>query len=163
MNVSGQSCFHPQETQHDLYTRETYRSQVAVDDFFKQLKLERKAAAERTARYRAKHKDKYHGTHREGVAKWRRENPETYREQHLKRKYGITLAEHDAMLTLQGNCCAGCSGLEPGGKGTWHVDHCHDTGKVRGLLCRGCNAALGLVKDSPETLRKLALYLEQNK
>jgi hypothetical protein len=42
------------------------------------------------------------------------------------------------------------------------IDHCHDRGVIRGLLCQGCNLALGAVKDAPDTLRKLADYLEKS-
>jgi len=111
--------------------------------------------------YRQKNPDKYHGTRREAVARWREENPELYRAQHLQRTYGISLDEYQRMLEVQNGHCATCPSDTPGGRGTWHVDHCHSTGKIRGLLCRACNTALGLVKDNPETLRNLASYLEK--
>jgi len=78
---------------------------------------------------------------------------------HLKRTYGITLAEYDTMLEQQGGCCKVCGTTDSGGKGRFHVDHNHTTGKVRGLLCNGCNIGIGHLKDSPDVLLKAAAYL----
>ena len=77
----------------------------------------------------------------------RAENPERYkqldRENGLKR-YGITQADYDRMLAAQGGHCAICPSTIPGGNGIYFsVDHCHITGKVRGLLCHFCNVGLG--------------------
>ena len=55
--------------------------------------------------------------------------------------------------------CDACGG-PPEGKGRFHIDHDHETGVIRGVLCQGCNLALGHIRDSPERLRKLAGYLE---
>lgn len=82
------------------------------------------------------------------------------RERHLVRKYGVTLETYDKMLKAQGGLCAICKATEAGQyKAVFHVDHCHATGRVRGLLCRGCNHILGHVKDDPETLRRAIAYL----
>jgi len=78
---------------------------------------------------------------------------------HLKRNYGITLAEYDTMLEQQEGCCKVCGTDEPGGQGRFHVDHNHTTGKVRGLLCSECNTGLGKFKDSPTVLLKALAYL----
>jgi hypothetical protein len=95
---------------------------------------------------------------------WAKANPERTRENarksYLKRKYGLTIEERDAMLKAQGGC-ASCGATEPGGKNGWHVDHCHITGIVRGILCHQCNVALGQVNDSLEHLHKLIAYLER--
>lgn len=65
-----------------------------------------------------------------------------------------------ALLKLdQAGKCAVCETTTPGTKG-WCLDHCHRTGKVRGMLCGPCNLALGLMRDNPERLRKAAAYLE---
>lgn len=78
------------------------------------------------------------------AAAWRADNLEqakrNARSLHLFKSYGITLDDYDAMLLAQGGVCAICAG--PGGKYGLHVDHCHTTGKVRGLLCTKCNGAL---------------------
>jgi len=85
----------------------------------------------------------------------------------LRQKYGITGLEVLAMLDAQDHKCAICStsiirgrrgaGLEQHGL---HIDHCHDTGKVRGLLCGYCNRALGQFRDSLEILEAAVKYLE---
>jgi hypothetical protein len=82
------------------------------------------------------------------------------RERHLIRKYGVSLADYEAMLAKQGGQCAICL-CEPSTQahGVFHVDHCHKTGRVRGLLCRGCNHVLGHLKDDPKALRRAVEYL----
>ena len=82
------------------------------------------------------------------------------RERHLLRKYGIGLAQYQRLLRHQNNVCAICAGKESAQfKNVLHVDHCHASGKVRGLLCNGCNRMLGYAKDEPKTLRRAAAYL----
>jgi hypothetical protein len=76
----------------------------------------------------------------------------------LLAKFGLSLEDYERRLDAQDGGCAGC-GARPG-DGVLAVDHDHATGRVRGLLCRGCNVALGQVRDAPETLRRLAAYLE---
>ncbi len=87
-----------------------------------------------------------------------------YRENVYRKLFGLTYAQRDAMLASQGGRCAnpGCRAIEPAGKGYWHTDHDHKTGKVRGILCHHCNLALGNVKDSPERLRGLIAYLQDH-
>lgn len=78
----------------------------------------------------------------------------------LRRQYGITLNEYMTIWNLQSGRCASClERLEFYGRDT-HLDHCHSTGQVRGLLCRCCNQTAGFAKDAPITLRRLADYLE---
>jgi hypothetical protein len=85
------------------------------------------------------------------------------REGFLRRKYGISLADFDSMATAQGGRCAICGTGEPGGNyGNLHVDHCHETGAVRGLLCTRCNTGIGLLRESPVALRAAAAYIEAN-
>ena len=85
---------------------------------------------------------------------------EQTRERHLKRKYGVSLADYDRMLADQGGCCAICRAPEAEQfNSVFHVDHCHSTGKVRGLLCRGCNHMLGVVGDDPAILQSAIAYL----
>lgn len=82
----------------------------------------------------------------------------------LKKKYGITPEQYDAMLEQQGGRCAACGSTKTGRQGTaaaWFVvDHCHETGKVRGLLCHPCNVSIGQAGESAARLRVLADYLE---
>lgn len=81
---------------------------------------------------------------------------------YYKLKYGLTPEGKTAMLEAQGGVCACCGSPSPNHKQGWVVDHCHDTGKVRGILCQPCNLALGKVKDSTNHLRALITYLEKH-
>lgn len=74
-------------------------------------------------------------------------------------KYGITPDIYYKMYADQQGKCLGCGKTETELNSSLCIDHCHTTNKVRGLLCGGCNKALGHVKDNPEVLTKLALYL----
>ena len=92
------------------------------------------------------------------VKAWCDKNPDRVRDLHLRKNYGITIMQYEAMFIDQRHRCCGCGSL-----GDWYklgVDHDHATGRVRGLLCSHCNTALGLVRDNPQTLRSLADYLE---
>ncbi len=80
----------------------------------------------------------------------------------LERKYGLSIEQYDALHKDQEGKCKICDSEESRGKGGFHVDHCHETGKVRGLLCTSCNMMLGLVKDNKETLMKAIEYLSAN-
>lgn len=73
------------------------------------------------------------------------------------RNYGLSHAEYEALLESQQCRCAICRTDAP--SRTWHVDHCHATGAVRGLLCPQCNVGLGHFKDSPELLSAAGAYL----
>lgn len=81
------------------------------------------------------------------TAKWEAD-PEGYalvrRNYHLVATYGVTIGEWDQLFELQGQRCRLCGTLEPSGDSTWHTDHLHDgTKNARGILCWGCNAAVG--------------------
>lgn len=95
---------------------------------------------------------------RNGKARYKA-NPRKERNRKLKREYGITIDQYDAMLVAQNGCCNGCKRHQNEIKNSLHVDHCHATGTVRGLLCYDCNRALGLVKDNKETLLSLIDHL----
>ncbi len=87
-----------------------------------------------------------------------KKNPKLRRQTELRRKYGMTVEEFDALLGAQENQCACCRELlvQPA------VDHCHKTGRVRGLLCGPCNRALGHAREDKERCLRLAAYLEAN-
>jgi hypothetical protein len=79
----------------------------------------------------------------------------------LKTRYGMTEKVFSMLLEAQDHCCAICGTDDPGGRGDgFVVDHCHDTGKIRGLLCTSCNTGLGLFKDDANALSKAIEYLE---
>lgn len=79
---------------------------------------------------------------------------------HLRQKYGLTLAQYEAMRDEQGGLCAICR-RPPDVKGL-AVDHDHATGSVRALLCGNCNTALGKFGDSPELMRAAIAYLDEH-
>lgn len=74
--------------------------------------------------------------------------------------YGITLEDYNTRLALQNNCCLGCDINTSKLSRPLCVDHDHNTGKIRGLLCDSCNKALGLLKDDPNILSNLIIYLK---
>lgn len=82
----------------------------------------------------------------------------------LKREFGLTLDQYEIMLEKQGGTCAICDQppQDTGHVRSLCVDHDHDTGKIRELLCSNCNKALGSFKDSPTILKQAAAYLEKH-
>lgn len=85
------------------------------------------------------------------------------RKSNLKNRYGLTPGAYDELLAAQGGACAICRGDVAGkSKKYFSVDHDHTSGRVRGLLCEGCNFGLGKFKDSPELLQAAISYLVKN-
>jgi hypothetical protein len=82
------------------------------------------------------------------------------RDAHYLRKYGITRAQRDEMLVAQDGKCLICETSNWGKKGP-AVDHCHTTGRVRGLLCGNCNTMIGLAHEDPAILLKAIEYLKR--
>ena len=93
--------------------------------------------------------------------KWALTNKDKILEIHRKRKYGMTPDDYNTMLDKQNGGCAICGNRCLTFKAL-SVDHDHETGTVRGLLCNACNISLGKMKDSPALLRKAADYLEKH-
>lgn len=73
--------------------------------------------------------------------------------------YGITESDYETILSKQGGVCAICGGTQTK---RFNVDHCHDSGKVRGLLCWNCNIAIGYMKDDSTRLINAANYLKHH-
>lgn len=94
---------------------------------------------------------------------WKKDNPEKQRALNrrswLKRFYGLTVEEWEAMFEAQGRACKCCGSPDPKASNGWHVDHCHDSKRVRGILCQQCNIMLGCAADDPSILKKGAEYL----
>lgn len=87
-------------------------------------------------------------------------DPVKSRNQKLKKNYGITLDDYDSMLEAQDGKCAICKRSDPGhNSGRFVVDHDHNTGAVRKLLCSPCNLMLGHAGDNIETLKSAIEYL----
>lgn len=91
--------------------------------------------------------------------KYIQNNPDAVKATHL-RKYGITFEDYKNKIDLQNNKCDICKEDLDNGKHTC-VDHCHITGKVRGILCRKCNTILGHAKDNTQTLKNAVKYLKK--
>ena len=91
-----------------------------------------------------------------------RRTPEQRRLERVKACYGLEPEEYNELVKAANKTCQICGTPEGDDKPTkLVVDHCHDTGKVRGLICDRCNRALGLVGDNTKTLSNLITYLEK--
>ena len=87
---------------------------------------------------------------------WMANNKEVTRSSYLKRTYGITVEEYDKLVEVQQGRCAICDESDK----ALAVDHSHDTGEVRGLLCINCNTGIGSLKDDRSLLLKAVEYLQ---
>lgn len=121
--------------------------------------------AESQAAYRKKWKEENRDRINAVTRERRARHVEKYRAKEREKStlytYGITLQQKSEMLEKQGGCAA-CGGNNPGSVKGWHIDHCHKTGRIRGILCHPCNAALGNARDSVERLKQLMQYLRKH-
>lgn len=88
--------------------------------------------------------------------------PDKYRQQEVKARYALSSTQFTAMKAAQGGVCAICKGQRVRVRSKLNVDHCHKTGKVRGLLCSSCNSLLGYAKDSIPMLTRAISYLRRS-
>lgn len=114
----------------------------------------------KSGRWSVRNKKKHYAIQKLTIAK----KPEYYSQRHrkyqLSKMYGITEVDYTKMLEAQNYRCAICQTDKPTGKWkVFAVDHNHNTGQVRELLCNECNRGIGLLKDDPELLKKAAEYL----
>ncbi len=141
---------------HDRRYREAHKDEIAArhrqrfaeDPEYRK----RKSASDR--RYRETHKDELNERRRQK----RRTDPK-FREREREyrvRRYGMSLDDRHALSVRQGGVCAICR-IKP--RRPLELDHCHSTGKVRGLLCNPCNIGLGLYHDDPDRLLTAVAYL----
>lgn len=115
--------------------------------------------SEKHDEYRRRNLEKIATQQRERYAK----DPERYRGYELKKLYGISLEEFKSLFEKQNGACLICKTTNPNGKGEkLHVDHCHSSEKVRGLLCTSCNIGLGHFKHSVELLQSAISYLAES-
>ncbi|HEY6019375.1 MAG TPA: endonuclease VII domain-containing protein [Candidatus Paceibacterota bacterium] len=121
----------------------------AVTDFHKQGKYRRSRC-----KFCAK------GENAGNYAKLTAEKKAQYARVATAKRYGLTLEEHDELFNGH-EMCPICLTTDPGSK-AWVVDHSHETGKVRGLLCSECNLGLGKFRDNIATLSRAQAYLEVN-
>lgn len=109
-------------------------------------------------------------TDRDQRLAYRKAHRQLYRDQYraadLRKTFGISLAEYAALAATQGNRCAICGRVETetrnGRVKALAVDHDHESGQVRGLLCVACNTGIGKFGDDPKRLRTAAEYIEQH-
>lgn len=163
-----------------LEHEEKLRKQAAANDAARWRAKNPESYQESQRKYKAKPEakakariaqQKYRENNREEINRKKREKrnalgPEEAkkinRRENLKRNYGITPEEYDALSEAQNGLCAICERPETrkGMEGQLVVDHCHDTNEVRGLLCSECNVGMGKLNDDPDLLRKAIDYLE---
>jgi hypothetical protein len=119
------------------------------------------------ARSAAAHK-RWHSQNKEYAnayrRRWAAENPEkaeAQRQRKRLRRYGLTIEQYDDIVCRQNNRCGvcRCSLAEIESKRI-HIDHCHVTGRVRGVLCEQCNLGIGKFKENAEALARAAEYLQ---
>lgn len=133
-----------------------------LDEFHRDARLRegrraycRPCVRERMGEYRSREEVKEH------EVEWRRSEQRRRQARTSKlKKYGLTLEDYDRLVESQDGRCLICD-EEP--EETLRVDHCHDGGHVRGLLCHRCNAGLGLFGDDPQRLRNAADYLARTR
>jgi len=103
-------------------------------------------------------------SHRKEYAKqFKANNPDYYKRKHLQYSYGILLEEYEIMRESQKCRCYICGKHENDtNRKRLFVDHCHTTGKIRGLLCQQCNTALGMVNEDVDILFAMVSYLQEH-
>jgi hypothetical protein len=122
--------------------------------------------ASRSTRWRKANPDKARSQvkteterYRETRAAYYQANKRLWQNKRLQAEYGITIEEYDALLAAQGGKCAICGTEQCATGKAFAVDHDHDTGMVRGLLCKDCNIGLGMFKDDTFRLKAALDYL----
>lgn len=116
-------------------------------------------------RNRSVYKRDYYKRNRSRILKYMQANRERFnplmRGRQLKKLYGMTREDFDRLLSKQGGKCAICKRPDNAAGRALGVDHCHRTGKIRGLLCNWCNAGLGGFRDNVAFLLSAVEYLKQ--
>ena len=103
---------------------------------------------------------------RDHQRRFRAERPDYHHGRNLKQRYGITVDEYESLIANQNNACAICEveipdKLEYKGKRRSVVDHNHETGEVRGILCLKCNLVLGHARENTTILYRAIVYLSE--
>lgn len=133
--------------------------------------VRRRKAIEATRRWQKAHPERAKETQRRFSKKHRARitarrvadriaNPDKYADKELRKTHGISLEQFRAVSESQGNVCKICGGTPKTKR--LHVDHCHTTNKIRGLLCERCNMALGLFDDDVERIHRAAEYVAKS-
>ena len=144
----------PPSRAHKLYRADDSRP-IGPDNFVWKESVTQKVSGEDHKTYQARFHKVYRAL-----------RPEAHRNYDLKRHFGLSVKDIDEMMEHQNGLCAICNQPESsvirGKTVSLAVDHCHATGKIRGLLCTKCNRALGLLNDSVGLLKKAIAYLESH-
>lgn len=90
---------------------------------------------------------------------WGKNNKDRRKDNALKKNFGITLLQYNSVLDEQNHKCMICRRHESEFKNSFAVDHCHKSGKVRGLLCMDCNVLLGHYENKPELFQQFNFYI----
>ena len=100
---------------------------------------------------------------KEYMRQWYLSRKDIYKDRHLQKTYGISLDDFLKMLTNQDYSCAICTkDLTNVPYKNVHIDHCHETGKIRGVLCQTCNMGMGMFEDKIDILKAAIAYLEKS-
>ncbi len=109
-------------------------------------------------------KQQYYIENKDKILALRNKHKLRTKNSHLQNRYGITLEEFNKMLIQQQNKCYICFvHIDETQKKQLCIDHCHNSGKIRKLLCTKCNTALGLVGENKEILYKMINYIDEHK
>lgn len=119
-----------------------------------------KKALEYAAKYRKQHKEKLKNEARE----YRKNNKDyvfNASVRKLEKNYNLTLEMYNAILKIQNHCCAICLKNLNNSKRKPDVDHNHNTGQVRGLLCTNCNTGIGMFKENIDFFNRALIYIDK--
>jgi Recombination endonuclease VII len=116
--------------------------------------------AEQKAKWYAANVEHARAVNKENTKRRNKQFPERRHDIYLKSVYGVPYGTYAQLLAAQEGRCAICGTTEPGRKTKrFHLDHCHDTGEIRGLLCAGCNVGIAHLQHSEEILISALRYL----
>jgi len=137
-----------------------YPRSFCVKCSYRKLKEYRNRSPENKASY-LRHKENWTKRNKERCKGYQQKRRLKKKYTDLEAKYGLSKRDYNVMLIRQRSVCAICE--RHNGKIDLAVDHCHETGLVRGLLCRRCNMMIGQSEDSVDVLNRAAKYLENSR
>ena len=152
-----------------MKTKEYYKEnrELILEKQKEYIKNNKEKISERRKEYRLKNKEKTREYNKKYYLKsdksWRSDpkNIIKAKEGVIKSKYGIGIEELSDILDSQKGCCKICKEtlIKPDSQNSYHIDHSHSSGRVRGLLCSNCNMSLGLLHENKETILSMYNYL----
>lgn len=162
---SCKKCTTEKQSQYQKENREKYieyqRKHYSENkDQYKEYRVANRTQKRAWANHKYQTDENYRDQRKKEVKEYRKRYPHKKRESDIKRQYGLSISQLDEILSSQNNSCAICGFVDNGDKKMFpHIDHCHKTGAVRGLLCTKCNMGIGQFGDNVETLKKAIAYL----